>query len=65
MPSQLENASPLFINVRKWVVQCSLRVLHLILLKLKFKVGMPHRVNLTSYKKLSSLENPIVKLALL
>ena len=44
-------------------VHCSLQVLHLILLKLQLKVGMPHRVNFTSYKNLSSLKNAIVKLA--
>ena len=44
-------------------VHCSLQVLHLILLKLQLKVGMPHRVNFTSYKNLSSLKNAIEKLA--
>ena len=66
MPSKLENALPLFISVRKWVgsVFTSGLTFNFTQVKVK-KVGMPHRVSFTSYKKLSSLKNAIVKLALL
>ena len=66
MPSKLENALPLFISVRKWVgsVFTSGLTFNLTQVRVK-KVGMPHRVNFTFKKKLSSLKNTMVKLALL
>ena len=67
MPSKLENALPLFISVRKWVgsVFTSGLTFNFTQVKVK-KVGMSHRVNLKKiFKKLSSLKNAILKLALL
>ena len=65
MPSKLENALPLSISVRKWVgsVFTSGPAFNFTRVKVK-KVGMPHRVTL-HLKKISSLKNAIVKLALL
>ena len=45
MPSKLENALPLFISVREWVGSVLTSGLTFNLLKLKLKVGMPHKVN--------------------
>ena len=47
MSSKLGNTLPLFVSVREWVGSVFTSGLHLILLKLKLNVGMPHRVNFT------------------
>ena len=66
MPSKLKNALPLFISVRKWVASVFTSGLTFNFAQVKVKkVGMPHSVNFTSLRKLSSLKNVIVKFALL
>ena len=65
MSSKLENVLPLFISASKWVgVQCSLQVLHLIFFN-KVKGRYVSQSEPYILKKLSSLKNAIMKLALL
>ena len=63
MPSKLENALLLFISVRKLVgslfTSGLLYTFNFTQVKVK-KVGIPHRMNLTSLKKVSSLKNAII-----
>ena len=49
MPSKLENALPLFISVRKWIGSVFTPGLTFNFTQVKVKkVGIPHRVNVTS-----------------
>ena len=66
VPSKLGNALPLSINVWKWVpVHFKSFTYNFTQVKVK-EVGIPHRVNVTSLKKLSfSLKNAVLKLSLL
>ena len=65
MPSKLENASPLFIRVRKWVGSLFTSGLTFNFTRVKVKGRHASQSELYILKKLSSLKNVIVKLALL
>ena len=70
MPSNLENALPLFISVRKWVGLVLTSGLTFNFTQVKVKDRHASQRHLYEYrtlyvKKLSSLKNVIVKLALL
>ena len=65
MRSKLENALPLFISVRKWVGSVLTSGLTFNFTQVKVKGRHASQSELYILKKLSSLKNAIVKLALL
>ena len=65
MPSKLENTLPLFISVRKWVGSVLTSGLTFNFTQVKVKGRYASQSELYILKKLSSLKNAIVKLALL
>ena len=65
MPSKLENALPLFISVRKWVGLVLTSGLTFNFTHVKVTGRHASQSELYILKKLSSLKNVIVKLALL
>ena len=65
MPSKLENTLPLFISVRKWVGSVLTSGLTFNFTQVKVKSRHASQSELYIVKKLSSLKNAIVKLALL
>ena len=65
MPSKLENALPLFISVREWVGSVFTSGLTFNFTQVKVKGRHASQSELYILKKLSSLKNVIVKLALL
>ena len=65
MLSKLENALPLFISARKWVGSLLTSGLTFNFTQVKVKGWYASQSELGSLKKLSSLKNAIVKLALL
>ena len=65
MPSKLENTLPLFVSVRKWVGSVLTSGLTFNFTQVKVKGRHASQSELYILKKLSSLKNVIVKLALL
>ena len=65
MPSKLENALPLFTGFRKWVGSVLTSGLTFNFTQVKVKGKHASQSELYILKKLSSLKNAIVKLALL
>ena len=65
MSSKLENTLPLFISIRKWVGSVLTSGLTLNFTQVKVKGTHASQSELYILKKLSSLKNAIVKLALL
>ena len=65
MPSKLESALPLFVSVRKWLGSELTSGLTFNFTQVKFKGRHTSQNELYILKKLSSLKNVFVKLALL
>ena len=65
MPSKLENALPLFVSVRKWVGSVLASALTFNFTQDKVKGRYVSQSELYILKKISSLKNAIMKLALL